>query len=155
MQWNPPQGARRTRWRVCPNLHQNGVFGLRAAGVDIERLLQTVAVELQSGGLRVYGGRQARPGVQSEAAIGGIEALRQQQSFAAGAGDTFKAIEARTPDGLYTSLPVTMQQRRVSYVSGMSGQSSGISAGGLVHGSSTNAVWNQSSRRFACSVTIS
>jgi len=54
----------RTRWCVRHNLHQNGVFVLRAAGVDIERLLQTVAVESQSGGLRVYGGRQGRPGVR-------------------------------------------------------------------------------------------
>src|SRR5882762_189190 len=34
------------------------------------------------------------------------------------------------------------------------GQFSGTSAGGLVHGSSTKASWNQCSRRFACSVTI-
>jgi len=65
------------------------------------------------------------------------------------------ALTLRFSGGLRRPLqPVVMPLRSIHHADCWSCQSSGTSAGGFVQGCSTNASWNHSSRRFACSVTI-
>src|SRR5690606_26358008 len=64
-------------------------------------------------------------------------------------GDECEAMSLRQFPTLASNIGL------IDQVAVSGGQSSGTSAGGLVHGSSTSASWNHCSRRFACSVTIS
>jgi hypothetical protein len=66
---------------VCRNVHQQSVFVLQAAGVDVECSLQTAALEFAVGRRPSDRRRQPTRPVGQIAVVGGTRRLRQQLPF--------------------------------------------------------------------------